>query len=225
MKRAGMPLSTCAMVASGHADCRQALVGVWASKYNERALVSCRKVGLDFRAVTMAVLVQEVADAAYGFVLHTTNPTNGDEREIYGELVQGLGETLVSGMYPGRSMAFAAKKDALDEPRIVAYPSKSVGLFVEPSLIFRSDSNGEDLQGYAGAGLYDSLTTKTQEERPVIFSGDALATDEGFQKDVLSRILKVGMEIERALGGVPQDVEGVVDAKGVITVVQTRPQM
>ena len=59
----------------------------------------------------------------------------------------------------------------------------------------------------------------------MIFSGDALATDEGFQKDVLSRILKVGMEIERALGGVPQDVEGVVDAKGVITVVQTRPQM
>ena len=38
------------------------------------------------------------------------------------------------------------------------YPSKSDGMFVPESLIFRSDSNGEDLEGYAGAGLYDSIT-------------------------------------------------------------------
>jgi hypothetical protein len=32
------------------------------------------------------------------------------------------------------------------------------GLFLaEDSLIFRSDSNGEDLEGFAGAGLYDSV--------------------------------------------------------------------
>jgi alpha-glucan,water dikinase len=31
-------------------------------------------------------------------------------------------------------------------------------MFVEDSLIFRSDSNAEDLEGYAGAGLYDSVT-------------------------------------------------------------------
>jgi len=31
-------------------------------------------------------------------------------------------------------------------------------MFVPESLIFRSDSNGEDLEGYAGAGLYDSIT-------------------------------------------------------------------
>ena len=38
------------------------------------------------------------------------------------------------------------------------FPSKSDGMFVPESLIFRSDSNGEDLEGYAGAGLYDSIT-------------------------------------------------------------------
>ena len=38
----------------------------------------------------------------------------------------------------------------------MAFPSKSAGLYGE-GLIFRSDSNGEDLGGYAGAGLYDSV--------------------------------------------------------------------
>lgn len=36
--------------------------------------------------------------------------------------------------------------------QVLLYPSKSEGMFVPESLIFRSDSNGEDLQGYAGAG-------------------------------------------------------------------------
>ena len=32
--------------------------GVWASKFNERAMLSMRKVGLDFRDLRMAVVVQ-----------------------------------------------------------------------------------------------------------------------------------------------------------------------
>lgn len=39
--------------------------------------------------------------------------------------------------------------------QVLGYPSKPIGLFIRPSIIFRSDSNGEDLEGYAGAGLYD----------------------------------------------------------------------
>lgn len=38
----------------------------------------------------------------YAFVIHTTNPSNNDPTEVYCELVKGMGETLVSGMYPGR---------------------------------------------------------------------------------------------------------------------------
>lgn len=38
---------------------------------------------------------------------------------------------------------------------MLGYPSKPIGLFIRRSIIFRSDSNGEDLEGYAGAGLYD----------------------------------------------------------------------
>jgi hypothetical protein len=68
-----------------------------------------------------------------------------------------IAQVLV-GNYPGRALSFTTRKEALDRPKVVGYPSKAVGLFVPETLIFRSDSNGEDLAGFAGAGLYDSIT-------------------------------------------------------------------
>jgi hypothetical protein len=56
--------------------------GVWASKYNARALLSMRKAGLDFRDLRMAVLVQRVVPAAYAFVIHTRNPATGAPDEV-----------------------------------------------------------------------------------------------------------------------------------------------
>jgi alpha-glucan,water dikinase len=44
----------------------------------------------------MAVLIQRIVKAQYAFVIHTTNPTNGDEEEVYAEACRGLGESLVS---------------------------------------------------------------------------------------------------------------------------------
>ena len=51
-----------------------------------------------------------------------------------------------------------------------------------------------------------------------------LIADEAFREDLVSRIAKVGVAIEEALGSA-QDVEGAVEEDGSITVVQTRPQM
>jgi alpha-glucan,water dikinase len=56
---------------------------------------------------------------------------------VFCELVKGLGESLVSGMVPGSSIAFAARKDNLDHPETLSYASKSEGMFVRESLIFR----------------------------------------------------------------------------------------
>ncbi len=92
--------------------------GVWASKYNERAFLSMKKVGLNFLDLRMAVLVQRVVPAAYAFVIHTENPTNGAKDEIFAELVKGLGESIVSGMVPGSSLSFYAKKGSLDKPEV-----------------------------------------------------------------------------------------------------------
>lgn len=212
---------------------QRALLSVWASKYNGRAFVSCSKVGVDFDAVTMSVLVQEVVSPRYAFVLHTTNPLTEDKDEIYGELVAGLGETLVSGMYPGRSLGFACRKDPTkngpgallpDTLRIEGYPSKSVGLFCAESLIFRSDSSGEDLEGYAGAGLYDSVTTAVQREETLDASSSRLMTDEAFRRETLLSVLRAAAAVEGAMGS-PQDIEGVVGGDGSVTVVQTRPQV
>ena len=61
-------------------------VQVWASKWNERAYFSTRKVKLDHDYLCMAVLVQEVVSADYAFVIHTTNPSSGDSSEIYTEV-------------------------------------------------------------------------------------------------------------------------------------------
>ncbi|GLC33353.1 hypothetical protein PLESTB_000342400 [Pleodorina starrii] len=203
-----------------------ALRGVWASKYNDRAYYSLRKAGLDFDSVRMAVLVQRVVPAQYAFVIHTRNPSNNDEREVFCELVKGLGESLVSGMVPGSAVAFKAVKDAggLAAPEVLCYASKSEAMYVRDSLIFRSDSNGEDLEGYAGAGLYDSITMDPSVLTKIDYMEDRLVQDPGFRRDLLSRICRLGVDIEVALSSA-QDVEGVVAPDGSITVVQTRPQV
>ncbi|KAF0917364.1 hypothetical protein E2562_017822 [Oryza meyeriana var. granulata] len=185
-----------------------AIKKVWASKWNERAYFSTRKVKLDHDYLSMAVLVQEIVNADYAFVIHTTNPSSGDSSEIYAEVVKGLGETLV-GAYPGRAMSFVCKKDDLDSPKVLGFPSKPIGLFIKRSIIFRSDSNGEDLEGYAGAGLYDSVPMDEGDEVVLDYTTDPLITAQGFQKSILSSIARAGHAIEELYGS-PQDVEGAV---------------
>ncbi|KHN19640.1 Alpha-glucan water dikinase, chloroplastic [Glycine soja] len=199
-----------------------AIKKVWGSKWNERAYFSTRKVKLDHEYLSMAVLVQEVINADYAFVIHTTNPASGDSSEIYAEVVKGLGETLV-GAYPGRALSFICKKRDLNSPQVLGYPSKPVGLFIRQSIIFRSDSNGEDLEGYAGAGLYDSVPMDEAEKVVLDYSSDKLILDGSFRQSILSSIARAGNEIEE-LYGTPQDIEGVIK-DGKVYVVQTRPQM
>ncbi|CAM6108937.1 unnamed protein product [Calypogeia fissa] len=199
-----------------------AIKKVWGSKWNERAYFSTRKVKIDHHDLCMSVLVQEIIRADYAFVIHTTNPSTDDSSEIYAEVVKGLGETLV-GAYSGRALSFISKKSDLNTPIIQGFPSKRIGLFIKQSIIFRSDSNGEDLEGYAGAGLYDSVPMDSEDEKVVDYSSDPLLLDLDFQKSVLTKIAKAGAAIEELYGS-PQDIEGVIK-DGELYVVQTRPQM
>ena len=53
--------------------------------------------------------------------------------------------TALVGNFAGRALSFVARKDDLSNPRVTGFPSKANGLFTDaPTLIFRSDSNGED---------------------------------------------------------------------------------
>ena len=110
-------------------------------------------------------------------------------------------------------------------PKVLGFPSKSTALRIPRStLIFRSDSNGEDLEGYAGAGLYESVPMDAEDETFADYAADPLVRDESFRDEILLAITECGVAIEAALGGVPQDIEGVVK-DGQIYVVQTRPQV
>lgn len=193
---------------------------VWASKWNERAFLSRQHAGIPHENLFMAVLVQQVVPADYAFVIHTVNPTNNNPDELYAEVVLGLGETLV-GNHPGRAFRFVCDKTT-GHQTMLAFPSKSLGLFGS-GLIFRSDSNGEDLAGYAGAGLYDSVLLEPPAEKTLDYSQEPLIWDEDFRRDLFAGILRIGLEVERR-SGLPQDIEGAVSA-GKYYVVQTRPQV
>merc|ERR1719174_2655064 len=114
-------------------DAWEAIKGVWASLFAIRPWVSLAKAGRSFHDLNMAVLVQELVDVKYAFVLHTVNPFTHDKDELYGELVPGRGETLV-GNYPGRAMSFGVRRGG--EPIINSFPSKGIYLKTQPCLIF-----------------------------------------------------------------------------------------
>jgi len=131
---------------------------------------------------------------------------------------------------------------------VISYPSKRIGLYSKPSIIFRSDSNNEDLEGNAGAGLYDrfvlcvslcfrllfrnseaervkccSVIMDEAEEVVVDYSREPLIMDKSFRVRLFSAIAEAGNVIE-SIYGCPQDIEGVVKG-GHIYIVQARPQV
>jgi alpha-glucan,water dikinase len=193
---------------------------VWASKWNDRAYFSRTARGIAHDDLMMAVLIQQVVEADYAFVIHTVNPVNGDATQLYAELVLGMGETLV-GNYPGRAMSFVVDK-AGGKATVTAYPSKGIGLYGR-GVIFRSDSNGEDLEGFAGAGLYDSFLAEEPQPRLLDYLGEPLLEDRSFAEAMLAKIARIGIEVEQACGSA-QDIEGAVQG-GDFYVVQTRPQV
>jgi alpha-glucan,water dikinase len=197
-----------------------AIKRVWASKWNDRAYLSRRANLIGHDDLVMAVLVQQVVEADYAFVVHTVNPSSGDRREMYGEVVLGLGETLV-GNHPGRALSFTARKQDA-EPRVLTFPSKSLGLY-GGNLIFRSDSNGEDLGGYAGAGLYDSVTLEPSREVLLDYARERLVRDDGFRTALLGQLARLAGVLEDLMG-TPLDIEGAY-ANGRWWVAQARPQV
>eukprot|EP00933_Yihiella_yeosuensis_P052011 TRINITY_DN49998_c0_g1_i1.p1 TRINITY_DN49998_c0_g1~~TRINITY_DN49998_c0_g1_i1.p1 ORF type:complete len:1139 (+),score=240.32 TRINITY_DN49998_c0_g1_i1:3-3419(+) len=199
-----------------------AVKGVWASLFAIRPWVSLAKAGRSFHDLNMAVLVQELVEAKYAFVLHTVNPFTKDKDELYGELVAGRGETLV-GNFPGRALSFAMRRG--EEPRVISYPSKSVALHTQHCLIFRSDSNGEDLEGFAGAGLFESVCAEEDKGGFLRLHRLQVINDKDYRQKLLKRIAEVGWATEKAFDGAPQDIEGCVDVKERIFIVQSRPQV
>jgi len=90
--------------------------------------------------------------------------------------------------------------------------------------IFRSDSNSEDLAGFAGAGLFDSYPMHETSEYRIAYHREKLMLDPSFRANFMSNIGKIGITIEDLYGKQPQDIEGAYH-NGKFFVVQTRPQV
>ena len=205
---------------------------VWASQYGALAL----SAGVD-SVVQMAVLIQPTAPAAFAFVTHTADPVTQQPNVVCGEVVPGLGEALV-GNLPGKALRFRAPQSGqgsagpievqhLCAKRLRIDPSTAASVMV------RSDSTGEDLEGFAGAGIYESvlvggdpeLDAAAREGQYHFLGGCQLMYDAGFREEMLRKITVATETVRAQLGEGDWDVEGCLGADMSLTIVQARPQI
>ena len=69
----------------------------WASLWTDRAVSYRASLGIDPRAVRLAVAVQQMVDATVAGVLFTAHPLTGQRRQAVIDASPGLGEAVVSG--------------------------------------------------------------------------------------------------------------------------------
>ena len=84
---------------------------VWASAYNERALVYRRNQGLSLAGIAVAVIVQRMIDAQRSGVMFTCNPANGSPHQIVISSLLGVGEGLVTAGFAADT--YTVDKDTL----------------------------------------------------------------------------------------------------------------
>ena len=179
----------------------------------------------------MTVLVQELVPATYAFVSpHRGSPLSGDRDAVHDASSSSAWARRSVGNYPGRALSFVAKGHNEESTiSIATYPSKVRALRCSASLMARSDSNGEDLEDFAGAGLYSSVPVGGDYERTAAnYAHEPLVWDESMRNSVIQALVDTGRAVESACGGAAQDIEGVVVVQGdeiSVSVVQTRAQV
>lgn len=98
-------------------DVKQYVKKAWASVWNLGAYIERQKLGIDHFKVYPAVQIAPAIDAQYAFVAHTAHPDGNNTNLMVLEIVQGLGEGLVSDKHPGNAYRYVydKKKDKIIE--------------------------------------------------------------------------------------------------------------
>jgi len=177
------------------AQIASAVHAVWASLWTQRATVSRVAAGITHSDAHMAVLVQELVNPEFSFVIHTVNPVSLKPDELYAEIVVGLGETLVSANDAGSPYRLCCDK--------TTGAVKILG-FANFSQARRPDAQGGVLR------------------ETVDYSQVDLSREPEALEALARRLRRVGVLVEQSFGS-PQDIEGAV-AKGQIFLVQSRAQ-
>ena len=81
---------------SDKAQIKRAIIDVWLSLFNKRAIISRKQNQILSCRAQMAILVQRMIDSEISFIIHSVNPINEDASQVYIELAIGQGETLAS---------------------------------------------------------------------------------------------------------------------------------
>ena len=171
-----------------------AILAVWSSLWTQRAVLSRRQAGISHEHAHMAILIQELLNPDLSFVLHTVNPISRNEREVYAEIVIGLGETLVSGA-EGTPYRLACDKH-----------SGAVATLAFANL-------SEAVRPNPGGGL---------RRETVDYSRVELSLQSAAREKLGKRLAEIGSFVERELKQ-PQDIEGAF-VKDRVFLVQARPQ-
>ena len=183
-----------ANVAPAHVD--EAVRKVWASMWTRRATISRRQNGIAEDQTYMAVLIQQMLNPDYSFVMHTVNPINHKNNEIYIELAVGQGETLASGSVPGTPYRIVCQKKT-GKPTMMAFADFSKALWADSK-----------------EGMIAKL---------VNYSACSLSINEKVRTRMAKRLAAIGRLVENTFGS-PQDIEGAI-VGDTIWLVQSRPQI
>jgi phosphoglucan,water dikinase len=177
------------------ADVASAIRTVWSSLWTRRAALSRQQARIAHDQVHMAVLIQEMVVPDFSFVLHTINPINQLEQELYAEIAVGLGDALASAAISGSPYRMVGDKNS---------GATTMLAFANLSQASRPNPEG-------------GLRRET-----VDYSRVELSRDETARKALGRRLTEIGRFVQAALQR-PQDIEGVV-AGDRIYLVQTRAQ-
>ncbi|KAL8455397.1 hypothetical protein Emag_000781 [Eimeria magna] len=236
---------------NGDARCKKALIEVWSSLFGLRPWISLTKASKDYCELNMAVLVQD-ADELYGEIapgrfLYDLRLGRGDRGQCRwtGAGMDAKEERGAhSGGFPKQK--HSANMRALLDLQVLRRQDilrHLLSLLLQQQQALRqlfllapapvaaaawgvetSDSNGEDLEGFAGAGLFESIPAEPTMWLPLCYWRQRLVTDRQFRQSLLAKISKIGVLVEEVYGE-PQDIEGVVIGEDTIALVQTRPQV
>ena len=174
---------------------------VWASVFNSRAIINRRKLNIETSMAKMSVIVMQMTEPDFCYVIHTVNPINRDENEVFIELAIGLGETLAQSNQKGAPyrLIYNRKNDTLNILNLSSYSYE--------------------------------LERKTSNIKIIEYRNEDLTKSEEFINNVGKRLGKIGIMIEDKISEekVGQDIEGnymkIEGSNDNYYIVQTRPEI
>ena len=177
-------------------DLKFAIIDVWLSLHTQRAVISRKQNKIKTEHAQMAVLVQQMIDSEFSFIIHSTNPMTDDKNQVYIELAVGQGETLASANQTGTPYRLIYDKTS-QKCQIVSFSSYSFGLF--------ASGNSSELV-----------------KRCLDYSKIPFTQDHESLRNLGVELGQIACAIEKGFGGEPQDIEGCIDKNDEIYIVQSR---